>query len=78
MRETKELLHFARRHFSLESPHGLILCTLVEKKGSSYRTVGAQKLIELSGGSCGFLSGGCLENQIDKTARENFSQMPFQ
>lgn len=55
----------------------LVLCTLVSKKGSSYRGVGAKKVISLKGTSCGLLSGGCLEGSIEKTAREELSRMPF-
>lgn len=55
----------------------LVLCTLVGKTGSSYRSVGAKKLISLSGASCGLLSGGCLEGSIEKTARERYQEMPF-
>lgn len=55
----------------------LVLCTLVRKTGSSYRTVGAKKVISLNGESLGLLSGGCLEASIEKVARENYNQLPL-
>jgi xanthine dehydrogenase accessory factor len=55
----------------------MALCTLIRKRGSSYRAPGAKKLILLSGGGCGLLSGGCLEADIENTAREGWNEMPF-
>ncbi len=55
----------------------LVLCTLVRKKGSSYRDVGAKKIVSLDGESRGLLSGGCLEASIEKMARERVADMPF-
>jgi molybdenum cofactor cytidylyltransferase len=67
------------RKFIVEAPpqERLALCTLTKKVGSSYRGVGAKKLVSLSGSSCGLLSGGCLEASIEKTARERWHEMPF-
>lgn len=73
MRELRDLLDFA--HEKPSEP--LVLCTIVRKSGSSYRDVGAKKLVALSGPSCGILSGGCLEAAIEKTALDGFSRMPF-
>ena len=69
MREINELLLFSEKHQNED----LVLCTLTNKVGSSYRSVGAQKIVSLQGSSAGFLSGGCLENEIEKTAREILS-----
>lgn len=56
----------------------LVLCTLVKKTGSSYRNIGAKKLISLTTGeTAGLLSGGCLESDIEKSARENADRLPF-
>lgn len=55
----------------------LVLCTLVRKTGSSYRAVGAKKVVSLNGESSGLLSGGCLEASIEKIARENYNQLPL-
>ena len=74
MREIKELLQFCNSH----AHEQLVLCTLVRKSGSSYRTVGAQKIVSLGGDSCGFLSGGCLESEIEKTARESHTSLPLE
>ena len=72
----KDLLNI-REFISERRNEELVLCTLVRKVGSSYRAVGAKKVISLSGGSIGLLSGGCLEASIEKTAREKFDEMPF-
>ena len=59
----------------------LALCTLIHKTNSGYRAVGAKKIVACDGsgddGSCGLLSGGCLEGDIERTARENWDTMPF-
>ena len=66
MRDLQDLKSFWRRH----TAEPLVLCTLVRKRGSSYRGLGAKKLISASE-SCGLLSGGCLEASIEKMARED-------
>ena len=40
------------------------LATLVQTAGSTYRKPGARLLVDLSGGTLGVLSGGCLEEEI--------------
>jgi len=70
MREVQELRQFCLSH----SDQDLILCTIVDKKGSSYRSTGAQKIVARGGGSAGFLTGGCLEGAIDEAARETTPQ----
>ncbi len=46
----------------------LIVATLIKKEGSSYRSVGAQKIITFKGESIGLISGGCLEGEIIRIA----------
>lgn len=67
------------KNFLADADHEehLVLCTLVKKSGSSYRGVGAKKVVALSGKSIGLLSGGCLEGSIERTARERWQEMPF-
>ncbi len=75
MKDLSEIRKFIQTRRATES---LVLCTLVHKNGSSYRGVGAKKVVSLvSGESLGFLSGGCLEASIEKAAREGFSRLPF-
>jgi xanthine/CO dehydrogenase XdhC/CoxF family maturation factor len=55
----------------------LALCTIIRKEHSGYRAAGAKKIVAREGASCGLLSGGCLEGDIDRVARENWDAMPF-
>ncbi len=55
----------------------LALCTIVAKEHSGYRSIGAKKIVARDGGSCGVLSGGCLEGDIERLARDNWDAMPF-
>jgi xanthine/CO dehydrogenase XdhC/CoxF family maturation factor len=48
----------------------LVLGTLVRTSGSTYRRAGARLLITPEGVPVGLISGGCLEPQIAKAARE--------
>lgn len=50
----------------------LVLATLVDVQGSSYKKPGAMLLIESSGHTHGLLSGGCLEADIAEHARSVF------
>lgn len=74
MRDLVELRRFYRLHIGQQD---LVLCTMVGKKGSSYRSLGAKKIVAANGASCGFLSGGCLEASIEKSALTRKSEMPF-
>ena len=74
MRDLVELREFCEHY---KNDEGLVMCTLVRKSGSSYRGVGAKKLVATDGKSCGLLSGGCLEGSIEKSARERKHEMPF-
>ncbi|MBC7371213.1 MAG: NTP transferase domain-containing protein [Bdellovibrionaceae bacterium] len=73
MRDLVEITNFIQRR----PDQKLILCTLVRKSGSSYRGVGSKKVIALSGETSGLLSGGCLENAIEMSAKEKFKQLPY-
>lgn len=74
MRDLVELRHFFKR----AEEEDLVLCTIVGKTGSSYRALFAKKLISLQKqDSCGLLSGGCLEKEIEEAARECVGQLPF-
>lgn len=73
----KDILEL-REFFKRVTDEDLVLCTIVKKSGSSYRNVFAKKIVSLnSTDSCGLLSGGCLEKEIDETARENFDKLPL-
>jgi len=73
MQDLVELRNFHQKHTE-QSP--LVLCTLIRKSGSSYRDVGAKKIVARDS-SCGLLSGGCLEASIEKMARERQQETPF-
>ncbi len=49
-----------------------ILAVIIDKKGSSYRQVGAKSLILLDGTTFGVLSGGCIEQDLFEHAKEVF------
>ena len=46
------------------------LATLVQTRGSTYRKAGARLLVDPNGGTVGFLTGGCLEEEIGRQGRE--------
>jgi len=47
----------------------LVLATIIETIGSTYRKAGAQMLIAADGSAAGLLSGGCLEADLVERAR---------
>jgi xanthine dehydrogenase accessory factor len=61
------LSDFFRRHVDRGEP--LVLATIVETLGSTYRKAGAQMLIAGDGGAAGLLSGGCLEADLMERAQ---------
>ena len=61
------LLAFLDVHRARAVP--LALATVVATEGSTYRKPGARMLIDAEGGSCGLLSGGCLEGDLAEHAR---------
>lgn len=46
------------------------LATLVQTRGSTYRKAGARLLVDPNGATLGFLTGGCLEEEIGRQGRE--------
>jgi xanthine dehydrogenase accessory factor len=72
MRDIENLLAFWTAHPDEE----LVLATIVRKQFSGYRSVGARKLISRDN-ACGLLSGGCLEAEIDATARNAWDALPM-
>ena len=56
-----------------EQSNPLVLATLVESQGSSYKKKGAMMLIETDKTTHGLLSGGCLEADIAEHAMQVFS-----
>lgn len=73
MQDLKELYRYWLDHPAEEK----ILCTIVAKEGSAYRTPGAKKIVLKDGRSCGSLSGGCLEGDIVRAALKKWSDTPF-
>jgi xanthine dehydrogenase accessory factor len=61
------LSHFFERHRAAGEP--LVLATIAETVGSTYRKAGAQMLIAGDGSAAGLLSGGCLEADLMERAR---------
>lgn len=64
----------------LEAAAGLVvrgerfaLATVVSVRGSSYRRPGARLLVPENGGPIGLISGGCLEDEAARLAREALS-----
>jgi len=76
MKDMNDIRKFIQTRCSNREAGPLVLCTLVHKSGSSYRGVGAKKIVSANS-SLGFLSGGCLEASIEKTARERADELPF-
>lgn len=66
MREIRDIIRAFEKH--REQP--LALATLVAVRGSSYRRPGARMLICADGTTAGSLSGGCLEEEVVRQARE--------
>jgi len=71
-----EILNEAAR--LLENGKGLVLCTVVEKKGSGPRDVGAKMLVNMDGATFGTIGGGNVEralvNECLKAIKEHKSR----
>ena len=65
----KEFQEIIARLKQIESDSPVILATLVDVRGSSYRLPGARMLIDEDGNSLGTISGGCLEADVLERAR---------
>jgi xanthine dehydrogenase accessory factor len=64
MTEWPRLLAFAELHFGAP----LALATLVQREGAGYRQPGARMIITAHGTYAGSLTGGCLEDDITRSA----------
>src|SRR3954465_3352644 len=53
---------------SLERGRELILCQVVETRGSTPQKAGALMLVDPSGGQAGTLGGGCVEGEVKQKA----------
>jgi xanthine dehydrogenase accessory factor len=62
------LSQFFQKHRAAGAP--LVLATIAETLGSTYRKAGAQMLIAPDGSAAGLLSGGCLEADLMERARK--------
>lgn len=69
----KELSNISKRYSQLKaSGDNMVLATVVDVEGSSYRRPGARMLIEKQGQWIGGVSGGCLEGDLLKKAMQVF------
>jgi xanthine dehydrogenase accessory factor len=66
VKEIRDILRFFEAHRG----EVLALATLVAARGSSYRRPGARMLICNDGATAGSLSGGCLEEEVARRARD--------
>jgi xanthine dehydrogenase accessory factor len=71
----KEIRDIVRLYESRRAER-LALATLVASRGSSYRRPGARMLICADGTTAGSLSGGCLEEEVVRQAREIIAGAP--
>ena len=64
--------HHARRRSTLidalEAGRELILCQVVETRGSTPQKAGALMVVDPAGGQVGTLGGGCVENEVKQKA----------
>lgn len=60
---------FFKQH---EQEDSLVLATVIETRGSTYRKPGAMMLISAQGGYAGMISGGCLESDLLEHAANVF------
>jgi xanthine dehydrogenase accessory factor len=66
MRELRDIIRLFENHRG----EPLAIATLVAARGSSYRRPGARMLICADGTMAGSLSGGCLEEEVVRRARD--------
>jgi xanthine dehydrogenase accessory factor len=59
---------------SLETGRELILCQVVETRGSTPQKAGALMVVDTSGGQVGTLGGGCVENEVKQNAIRQLGQ----
>jgi len=66
-RELQEILHKLQE---IPASQPTVLATVVDVRGSSYRSPGARMLIDENGNSLGTISGGCLEADVLERAQK--------
>lgn len=66
----KELQEIIAKIRELPASGQVVLATVVDVRGSSYRLPGARMLIDENGNSLGTISGGCLEADVLERARK--------
>lgn len=69
----RRLNHALRACLAEGARDACVLVTVVRTAGSTYRKSGAQMLVPRTGEPIGLLSGGCLEDDIVKSARALFA-----
>ena len=63
MRELVQLLIKA-----LEQDRELLVCQVVETRGSTPQKAGSMMIVDPDGGQAGTLGGGCVENEVKQKA----------
>ncbi len=53
---------------ALEQDRELIVCQVVETRGSTPQKAGSMMVIDPDGGQAGTLGGGCVENEVKQKA----------
>lgn len=66
----KELQEIIARFRELPASEQVVLATVVDVRGSSYRLPGARMLTDENGNSLGTISGGCLEADVLERAKK--------
>ncbi len=59
---------------ALENESGVTLCTIIERRGSVPREVGARMLVKKDGSIIGTVGGGIGEHEVIQTARESIKK----
>src|SRR3954469_7456194 len=62
----RDLLRHLTDH--LEQRRELVVCQVVETRGSTPQKAGALMVVDPSGGQAGTLGGGCVENEVKQNA----------
>lgn len=73
----RELLRAIISHDGQASGERLALATIVSRRGSAPRDVGTKMLIRRDGSLVGTIGGGCVENDVVRTARELLDEGSF-
>ena len=62
---------------ALESNREIILCQVVETRGSTPQKAGVMMVVDPLGGQCGTLGGGCVENEVKQLAIRQLGTSEF-